>query len=219
MAHDVTFPKLKPQWVFDRDCVLFFAALNGEVVLKCLVTAEALETHFGAQDISMGEAMRAFFEHREAIEAVARKKILDGNYKYGDELLLKTSDFPKTTSSVKPVLPRPAHGLRTEIDPAINEDPMLLSGVKEATFVLEQHLATGSRQVTANWELVRVQPAKALAKLTLTDDETQGSVYGLFSTGDLTNLPYTRFSLFRLWDDLLRERGRRQLEALQDAPK
>jgi hypothetical protein len=216
MPQSVTFPKLKPQWVFDRDCVLFFATIDGEQVFKCLVSGEALFTHFGAGDLSMEEAMRAFLEHREEIEAVAREKILKGNYKRGDEVLLRMADFPrKSGTTTSP--PRPAHGLRTVIDPNISEDPQLLSGVNEAKFVLEQDLATGSIPVTATWELVRVPPNKSLAQLTLVDDETGATVTGLFSVGDLENLSYARFSLFRLWDDLLRERVRRQLEALQAA--
>jgi hypothetical protein len=217
MPQSVTFPKLKPQWIFDRACVQFFATIDGEQVLKCLVSGEALQEHFGARDFSMEEAMRAFLDHREEIEAVAREKILKGNYKRGDEVPLLMADFPRKTTTTTPS-PRPTHGLRTEIDPAISEDPMLLSGVKEAIFLLEQELATGSIQVNAVWERVRVPPNKSLAQLTLADDETKATVTGLFSAGDLTNLNYARFSLFRLWDDLLRERGRRQLEALQTAP-
>jgi Protein of unknown function (DUF1488) len=218
MPQNVTFPKLKPQWVFDRDCVQFFAAIDGEQVLKCLVTAEALEAHFGAVGISMEEAMRAFLEHREEIEAVAREKILKGNYKRGDEVLLRMADFPgKTTTTTSSQ--RPAHGLRTVIASALSEDPALQRGAEVANRLFEEELATGSIQVTAAWEPVRVPPNKSLAQLTLTDDETGVTVTGLFSAGDLANINYARFSLFRLWDDLLRERGRRQLEALQAGPQ
>jgi hypothetical protein len=217
MSQSVTFPKLKPQWLFNRDCVQFFATIDGEQVLMCLVSAEALYTHFGARDFSGEEALRAFLEHQEEIEAVARQKILKDNPKRGDVVLLRMADFPRKTTTTTPP-PRPARGLRTVIDPTISEDPLLLSGVNEAKFVLEQDLATGSIQAIAAWELVRVPPNKSLAQLTLTDEETKASVTGLFSTGDLENLNYARFSLFRLWDDLLRERGRRQLEALQAAP-
>jgi hypothetical protein len=218
MPQSVTFPKLQPQWIFDRDCVQFFALLDGEEVVKCLVAAEALETHFCARNISREEALRAFLEHEAEIEAVAREKILKGNYKRGDEVLLRMADFPRRTTTTTPS-PRPAHGLRTVIDPTIATDPMLLSGVNEAKFVFEQELATGSIQATATWERVQVQPNKSLAQITLTDDETKATVRGLFSAGDLANLNYARFSLFRLWDDLLRERGRRQLEALEPAPQ
>jgi hypothetical protein len=214
MPQNVYFPKLQPQWVFDRDCVSFFATIDGEQVLKCLVSAEALFEHFGAKDNSMEEAMRAFLEHREEIEAVAREKILKGNYKRGDEVLLRMADFPRTTTPTTPS-PHPTHGLRTVIDPTIFDDPMLLSGVKEAEFVLEQDLATTSMQATANWKLVQVPPNKSLAQLTLTDDETKATVTGLFSSGDLASLNYARFSLYRLWDDLLRERVRKLLESLQ----
>jgi hypothetical protein len=218
MSHSVTFPKLKPQWLFDRDCVQFFAAIDGEEVLKCLVSAEALYTHFGARDFSGEEATRAFLEHQEEIEAVAREKILKGDYKRGNEVLLRMADFPrKTSETVSPA--RPAHGLRTVIAPALSEHPMLLSGVQEAKFILEQDLARGSIQVEATWELVESPPGKPFALLTLTDEETKVSVEQLFSARALENFDDVRFSLFRLWDDLLRKRGRRQLEALEAVPK
>lgn len=218
MPRSITFPKLEPQWLFDRDCVLFFAAIDGEQVLKCLVSAEALYTHFGARGFSGEEEIRAFLDHREEIEAVAREKILTGNYSRGDEVLLRMVDFPRRTTTTTSS-PRPPHGLRTVIAPAISEYPMLLSRVNEAKFVLEQELATGSIQVTATWELVRVPPDKPLALLTLSDDETKATVRGLFSASELADLNHARLSLFRLWDDLLRERGRRQLEALEAVSK
>ena len=78
---------------------------------------------------------------------------------------------------------------------------------------LRTSLRPASMFATAFWELVRVASGKSLVQLTLTDQETMASVSNLFSAVDLANLEYARFSLFRLWDDLLRERGRRQLEA------
>ncbi len=217
IPQSVTFPKLKPQWLFDRDCVQFFAAIDGEQVLKCLVSTEALFSHFGMKDFSEEAALRTFLEHREEIEAVAQEKILKGNYQRGDDVLLRMADFPRKTTTTSPSL-RPARGLRAVIDPTISEAPALLSGVNEATFALERDLATASIPVTATWEPVPVQPNKFLAQLTLADDETKATVTGLFSADDLANLSDARFSLLRLWDDLLRERVRRQLEALQAAP-
>lgn len=213
MPQSVIFPKLEPQWIFGRDCAQFFAAVDGEHVLKCLVSAEALYTHFGARDFSMEEALRAFLEHREEIEAVAQAKILNGNSKRGDEVLLRMADFPAKT----PSRALPPRGLYTVVDPAITEDPWLLSGGQEAKDFLEQELVTRSRRTTASWDLVPVLPDKHLVQLTLTDDETKATRTGLFSAGDLANLNSAHYALFRLWDDLLQERGRRRLESLQDA--
>ena len=216
MPQSVIFPKLKPQWVFDRECVQFFAAVDGEQVLKCLVSAETLYTHFGAKDFSTEEATRAFLEHRGEIEAVAQGKILKGDYTSGDAVFLRTADFPQRATA--PV-PDSARSLRAVIDPALSDDPQLLSGVNEATAVLEQEFAPRSRRTTARWEAVPLPADKRLAQLTLADEETKATTTALFSARDLANLSDTRFSLFRLWDDLLRERGRRLLGSFQTSPE
>lgn len=214
MPHNITFPKLLPQWIFDRDCVQFFAAIDGEHVLKCLVTAEALEAHFGAKELTEDEAVRAFLGHREVIEAAAREKILKETYKSGDEVLLKMADFPRKTNSP---LPRPERGLRTVIAPGMSEEPGLLSRVTEANALLERDLARSKLPATATWELFRESPHTSYALLTLTDDETKAAVIELFSPNDLANLNGVRFSPYRIWDNLLQARGKKQLEALEVA--
>jgi hypothetical protein len=217
MPGSVTFPSIEPQWVFNRDCVLFYAIVDDEIV-KVLVSAEALETHFGAKGLAEESCMRAFRENRVTIEEVARRKILSGSYKRGDEVLLKMADFARTTTTTTASPRTHSYGLVIKVPAAIVEDPFLLSGVNEANSVLQEELVTGAMPMSAHWDLIPVAGRRPLVTLTLTDQETETSVTGPFTADDLAKLDYARFSLFRLWDDLLRERGRKQLEALQDAP-
>lgn len=64
---NVVFPQIDPQWIFDRDCVVFPAIVDGRAV-KCLVTMEALIQNFGAQGRSDEDFLRAFVENRKRIE-------------------------------------------------------------------------------------------------------------------------------------------------------
>ena len=70
--------------------------------------------------------------------------------------------------------------------------------------------------VSADWELVP-SGAEKLARLQLTDRSTKVAVDGLFTREDLANVAADRYPFFRLWDDLLRERGRKLMQGLEFA--
>lgn len=210
MPRTIGFPMSTPRWVVDRECVAFYAIAD-KSLLKCLISAEALEAHFGAKDLGEREAMRAFTENRGVIERVAREVITAGRFNRGDEVVLRISSF--TTVSKALSISYRTENTGVEISPEI-KDPALLRGITKANSVLDEDFARGRAHIKVAWNHLPPVSDLALVQLTLTDLSMNTSVQGLFTSDDLEDLPFVRFALFRLWDDLLRERGMRQRESL-----
>ena len=174
-------------------------------------------THFGATQMNEQIALRAFQEHRAEIEEIAEKKILAGSYERGDEVSLRMGDFTRRSTPTTTTQGPRFRNLDARISQEILDDPFLLSGVREANLLLEEDLVREGMPVSAEWDLVPTPTSLQLARLHLTDSTTDAAVEGLFTGKDLANVPFARFSLFRLWDDLLREKGRKQMLQFADS--
>lgn len=201
MPAEITFPKIDPVWEFDRDLVRFFALRNG-VVIPCNISAEALYFKFGARDFSESEGIRAFLENRFAIEETARARI-ENAPEPPDEVSLRTDDFASRPTKVT----ISDHVRFSSESPEIESDPELMRGVQNANEVLQRDLVRGDSRVRAEWNLI---PANVpLVQLKLIDADNDLEVQSPpYTKKDLSNRSAVRFSLFRLWDDLLRERFR-----------
>jgi len=199
-------------WLFNRDCVRFYA-IAGSDVLQCLVSGEALMMHFGATGINERESLRAFNEHRLEIEAVAERKVLSGMFPLGGELILRTDDFAKKSTSATTTTPPPGYRhIISRVSQEIMQDSALLNGVKAANSILDEDLVREGMHVSADWDLVPTEPRLPLARVLLTDRATKAKAERLFTGSDLAKLPAARISILRLWDDLLRERGRKLMQ-------
>jgi Protein of unknown function (DUF1488) len=208
----ITFPPAQPYWLFERECLRFPALVDGSII-NCLVSGEALFQHFGARSMSADEARRAFSDHMPAIQEAARRKIEAGEFNTRGELLLKISDF--ATQATTTPAPFSERTLRVSYPEKLDSAPVLKDLIVNATRILEDELASALPHVVAEWKLLPVPTGETLAQLTIRDLETKGWVEGWFTPADLKNKPMFRFSLFRLWDDLLQERGRVQIGELQ----
>ncbi len=83
--------------------------------------------------------------------------------------------------------------------------------------VVRGELGRAGTWLRADWKLIAAPGGLNLAKLTLTVLESDASAEGLYTRADLNNVSVVRFAMYRLWGDLLREKGRRQAAALQPA--
>jgi hypothetical protein len=210
MPSTISFPMSTPQWVVDRNCIAFYAIAD-KSLLKCVISAEALEARFGAKGLGEREAMRAFMENRGIIESVAREVIDAGQFNRGDEVVLRIRNFATVSKALS--ISYRTENTTVNISPDI-KDPALLSGITKANSVLNEDFARGRPNIKVVWNPLPPVRDLALVQLTLTDLSMNASVQGLFTSDDLEDLPFARFALFRLWDDLLRERGMRQREAI-----
>ena len=85
----LVFPEPKERYDFDRGIVLF----NGkdrEKAVRCAISREALDDHFGGDDKA---PLKIFSAHRERIEHEARCKYLADRLESDGSILLHTSDL------------------------------------------------------------------------------------------------------------------------------
>jgi Fic family protein len=88
--HDLTFPEKEARYNIDRGVVVFWAQ-DGKKRVRCAISREALDDHFGGDDKPNKE--KAFQEHREAIEQEARRKFLAGDTEADGSILIRTGDL------------------------------------------------------------------------------------------------------------------------------
>jgi len=89
--HDVTFPAPNESLVFGRDLLLFYGQ-DGEAVVRCLITGEALEEHFQGHGKDKLEVFRA---NRQPIEQEIRRKYLAGDTELDGSILIRSGDLPE----------------------------------------------------------------------------------------------------------------------------
>jgi len=72
--HDLRFPGPKERCVFDRKVVGFWGQ-DGEIRVRCEISEEALDDHFGGDG---KDKLAVFSDNRSSIEQEARRKYLVG---------------------------------------------------------------------------------------------------------------------------------------------
>jgi|GEM_PF-1884404 len=200
MPKVIEFPKAAAQWVSSRDCVRFYALVDGRVI-PCFVTLEALMDHFpvGPVDPQGFSSLDAFRQNRSAIELVARQKIEASESERTSEVLLRSGDFPPTSAIA------PAHRIKyltSSESPEIRGDPAILSKVDQVNSILEADYVRRSMRITAEWDFIPTS-GEPLVQLTLKDDDTKASINTLFTRDDLASLITGPAPLSRIWSSLL----------------
>lgn len=89
--HDLTFPAPMESVVFGRDMVLFYGQ-DGEAVVRCAITGEALNAHFQGDGKDKLETFRA---KREPIEQETRRRYLAGDTELDGSILIRLGDLPE----------------------------------------------------------------------------------------------------------------------------
>jgi hypothetical protein len=150
VPHDIEFPDIEPRFVFDRDCLAFTARVGGHSV-ECLVTAEMLMTHFGAQEPSEEEMRAAYREHRAEIQSIARDHIQNG---WVDESrLFLTTRFTR---------------LKVTFGDRLDERPDLRAMADAAHRILVEIIGPNAKTVEVLWdtETVRSDPQVLILRIT-----------------------------------------------------
>jgi hypothetical protein len=91
---DLTFNNPPARYDGDRDVVTFTGEALGNSV-KCAVSREVLDDHFGADNLDKEGRMEAFRKNRSNIERLLRTKYLLWPVEEPEFVLLKTMDVPK----------------------------------------------------------------------------------------------------------------------------
>lgn len=88
MEKELQFPAPEPRYIFDREVVLFWG-LDGGNRIRCEISEEALDDHFGG---SRNDELKAFLAHEWEIEEIARRRYLAGKTEPDGSVLIRTLD-------------------------------------------------------------------------------------------------------------------------------
>ena len=88
--HDLAFPAPMESEVFGRDMVLFYGQ-DGEAVVRCAITGEALDAHFHGDGKDKVEVFRA---NRQPIEQEVRRRYFAGDTELDGSILIRSGDLP-----------------------------------------------------------------------------------------------------------------------------
>ncbi|OLC95175.1 MAG: cell filamentation protein Fic [Acidobacteria bacterium] len=89
--HDLKFPAPMESLVFGRDLVLFYGQ-DGEAVVRCVISGEALDAHFHGDGKDRVEVFRA---NRQAIEQEVQRKYIAGDTEVDGSVLIRSGDLPE----------------------------------------------------------------------------------------------------------------------------
>jgi fido (protein-threonine AMPylation protein) len=89
--HDLTFPAPMESLVFGRDMVLFYGQ-DGEAVVRCVITNEALDDHFQGAGKNKLEVFRA---NRQPIEQEVRRQYNAGDTEVDGSVFIHSGDLPE----------------------------------------------------------------------------------------------------------------------------
>ena len=88
--HDLTFPAPNESVLSGRDTVLFYGQ-DGEAVVRCLISGEALDHHFHGDGKDRLEVFRA---NRQPIEQEVRRQYFAGDTEMDGSVLIRSGDLP-----------------------------------------------------------------------------------------------------------------------------
>lgn len=202
MAEKIYFPGTKPQWIFERDCLVFLAIVDDKPV-RCIISMEALFQDYGAKSGSEKDCIQAFNEHRAAIENEAAARINARAMTPEREVIIRAS-FEKSKAN------RLLHFLRS---PEIAARPDLSKLLHDVTFRYVGRFAPVGCETRVHWEIAG-QPEQNLFQIRLEDAEAESSTVDWFSRQQLEDPDYLRRRFDFLWAEYLSARSKRQLEKI-----
>lgn len=100
-GHGLRFVDAPPRYNFSHDTVMFEAQAGRERVL-CQISREALEDHFGANDLTKEGRLDVFRKHRREIEEMACIVYLDRPVPADGAVLIRTADVAELRQQLKP---------------------------------------------------------------------------------------------------------------------
>ena len=85
----LVFPEPEEQYDFHRDVVLF-SGKDREKTVRCAISQEALDDHFGGDN---KDPLKIFVANRERIEHEARRKYLTNHLEADGSILIRTIEL------------------------------------------------------------------------------------------------------------------------------
>lgn len=97
---ELEFAAPAARYDLDRDVVEFLGQAGGAAV-RCAISREALEDHFGADGVDQEGRLRKFRDHRSEIEHMLQSKYLSWPVEEIGAVLIKTNDVPRLKKKPK----------------------------------------------------------------------------------------------------------------------
>jgi hypothetical protein len=94
------FDAVPPRYDWERDIATFTGVAGGHAV-RCAISREALDDHFGADGLDQKGRLEQFRKNRDIIEEMARIKYLEWPVEEPGSVLLKTLDVDKLKKHVR----------------------------------------------------------------------------------------------------------------------
>jgi len=88
-GRELTFPLPDEKYIFNREVVVFWGR-DEETRVRCEISEEALDDHFGGE---RKDELKAFRAHRREIEEIARRKYLAGQTEKDGSVLIRTKEL------------------------------------------------------------------------------------------------------------------------------
>jgi hypothetical protein len=98
---DIEFRDPQPRYDLSRDVVLFIGYVRNQQK-ECAISREALDDWFNVEGKAHEACLKAFREHREEIQSMARRLFLNDEVRSDGALLIKTLDVPRLRTQKKP---------------------------------------------------------------------------------------------------------------------
>jgi hypothetical protein len=193
VPHEIDFPDSEPRFDFDSDCLAFRARVDGRPV-ECVLTAELLMTHFGAEEPSE-EAMRAAYrDHRPEIQSIARDHIENGWIDEGR--LFLTRRFTR---------------LNVTFADRIRESPILRALVDSAQRMLAEIIGPNADTVAIVWDTDLASSHHPDINLRITDPSLPYSDRVKISSGGKVEADPIKDGMMLAisWGRILRQRARK----------
>jgi hypothetical protein len=96
---DLEFTAPQARYDFERDVVAFLGQAAGKAV-RCAISREALDDHFGTDHLSQQQRLEQFRKHRSEIEQMLKMKYLSWPVEEIGAVLLKTGDIAKLKKKI-----------------------------------------------------------------------------------------------------------------------
>lgn len=198
MAKTIEFPDIEPRLVFDRDCVVFPALVDGRPI-RCMVTFEALMQDYGAKRDS--DFLEAFRRNRGAFEKQIRSKLAAGIVP--EEVIIKSS---REVGGHRIFQYVPSEAIKARDD--------IFHLLHDITVDYLGRASPHSCNTRVQWDMAH-KGNRDIYWVVLNDVETGGETTDFFTHDQLTDPEYLRHRFNVLWSEYLSARSARQLEKLR----
>jgi len=88
-GRELTFPDPDARYIFNREVVIFWGK-DGDTRIRCEISEEALDDHFGGD---RKDELKAFLAHQSEIEEIARRKYLADQLERDGSVLIHTNEL------------------------------------------------------------------------------------------------------------------------------